>query len=122
MRTKWLAVMVVVGLALIQNAAYAETLTGKIVSVDANAMRLVINEKMRAGGKTVEKALLVTPKATFHGFASLSDLKPGQAVQIKAEADPKTHGEEVVSISLGSTKSVTPRTAAPKSTSIPKPY
>ncbi len=122
MKTKWLAVAMVVGLALIQGAAYAETLTGKIVSVDANAMRLVINEKMHTSGKIVEKAFSVTPKTALHGFASLGDLKPGQKVQIKAEANPKAHGEEALSISLDSAKSSASQASSSKSASSPRAY
>ena len=120
MKSKWLAVMIVAGAALIQGAAYAETITGKIVSVDANAMRLVINQKMHGTGNKAEKAFLVNPATTFDGFASLSDLKPGEKVKVEEKENAKSRLKEAVSISLESAKVKEHHVSQTKTASKPK--
>jgi Cu/Ag efflux protein CusF len=97
---RWLAVTAVVGLVLIQSAAYAESITGNIVSVDASAMRLVVNHKAIKTGKQAEKAFSVNPNTKLNGFASLKDLKVGEKVTVKATTNPKTHTEDATSINL----------------------
>lgn len=103
MNTKRLAMMMVVGLALAQGVARAETITGKVVSVDSGASRLVINQKLHPSGKIVERAFSVKSTATFNGFSALNILQPGQKVKVEEAENEKTRVKEVVSVTLEDT-------------------
>ena len=74
---------------VLQGAAYAEEVSGKVVNADAAANTLKI-AKSNAEGAQEEVTISVKPETTFSGAASLAELKAGQEVSIDAAQDAAT--------------------------------
>lgn len=79
--------------------AMAETVSGKILSVDAagNQFSVSSESELAAGGKA---DLLAGEDTVYTGVASLADLKEGQEVSVEIEKDSVAGVLHALSVSL----------------------
>lgn len=102
---KKIFIAVFAALLALQGAAYAENITGKVVSVNAGEKSIAIE---RAGADAAQPETLnisVAPETKFVGVASLEELKGGEAVSIEAEKDAASGRYSATSVSAsGSTQ------------------
>ena len=67
--------------------AYADTLSGKIVSTDLTANSISLNVMNSETHAEEKLSVNVNAETTYTGVASLSDLKEGQEISIEAAKD-----------------------------------
>lgn len=99
----------VAAMALCQVAAFADWVSGKVVSVDATANSITVSKTDAATGASSEAVIGVSPSTTYAGVTSLSELTAGDEVKIEAAEDPTTKGWMATSVE----KVVAPAPAEP---------
>ncbi len=83
-----------------QGAAFAETVSGKVVSADSAANSLKIAKADSAAGAEEQVTVWVKPDTAFSGAASLADLKEGEEVSIEAAQDAATGNWQASSVKV----------------------
>ena len=99
-----LVLVLVSALALIQGAAFAKSIEGKVADVDATANTLTVSSTDETGMEA-KSVLSVSDATTFSGVASLGELKVDDKVTVEAEEDAATSSWKATSVTV--------KTAAP---------
>ena len=89
--------ILVVALAFCQ-AAYAEAVGGKVVSVDPVASSITISKTDAATGASSDAVVSVSASTTYSGVTGLGELMAGDDVMIEASQDPATQGWTATSV------------------------
>lgn len=95
-------------LVLYQGAAYAKTVSGKVVSTDALANTLTLSQKNAVTGVDEEVVISVKDTTTYSGVSALADLKAGDEVSVEADEDATTKNWAASSISTAKVETPLP--------------
>jgi len=91
MKRLWLlSFVLLVTFLAIQGLAYAESVSGKVASVDATAGTVSISRTDPVTGAEEELTISVPSEAAHSGVASLGELASGDQVTVEAEKDLDT--------------------------------
>ncbi len=101
---------------LYQGAAYAKTVSGKMVSTDALANTLTLSQKSVVTGTDENVAVSVKATTTYSGVSALADLKAGDEVSVEAEQDAATNSWIATSVTKAEAPATATTTAAAPTT------
>lgn len=90
--------VLVIGLALCQVAAYAETVSGKVVSTDAAANTITVSKTDTTTGASSDAVISVSGTTTYSGVTGLSELMAGDEVKVEATEDAATKAWTATSV------------------------
>ena len=94
-----LAILLVTFVAF-QGAAFAESVQGKISSINLDAKTLTVSQIDAATSAEKTSDIWVKDQTTFSGAQSLADLKAGDQVTVEAEADAATGNWVATSVTV----------------------
>ena len=97
---------------LYQGAAYAKTVSGKVVSTDAVVNTLTLSQKNAVTGVDENVVVSVKPTTTYSGASALADLKAGDEVSVEADEDAATSSWVATSVKKAEAPAAAPVAAA----------
>src|SRR5689334_4575805 len=99
-KTLQLGLMVLAAFFAFQTLAMAETISGKIASIDAVGNKLSLSISDSATGNSTSLDVLVSANTAYKGVASFADLKEGQEVSVEMAKDEATGANNATSVTL----------------------
>ena len=93
-----LAVVILTAAVVLSRIAFADTVSGKVASVDSAANTLTVSQADPATGAEQQVTVSVKAETAFEGVKSLADLKAGEEVMVEASQDAATGSWNATSV------------------------
>ena len=113
MKKMHIALAVLVAFVAFQGLAFADTVSGKIVSTDVAANSIIISKTNQATGSEENITIWVKPTTTYGGTDSLATLQAGDEVSLEVEQDATTQNWMANSVSRAQAPAPVAPAAAP---------
>lgn len=95
-----IVMFLLLGAFLVTGAAYAESVTGKVQSVDPATKLIKVAQIDSATGAEKEVSIWVKEATAFEGVADLASLQEGAEVSIEASADEASGNLQADSVTV----------------------
>ena len=105
--------MLVLAFLAFQGIASAESISGKVVSIDSAAKSLSINQMDSATGAEKKVDLSVSADTAYTGIQAFAELKAGDEISADAQQDAATGSWKATSIKVGKAEEAAAAPAAP---------
>ena len=100
MKSGKIALVIATAFFLLQGLAFAESISGNVVSVDAVAQTITVSQTDDATGATTETTVAVGDTTQYVGVAAPADVMAGDEVSITAETDAESQTLKASSVEV----------------------